>query len=147
MGSLQWATADFIANAKGDAAAKTEFIRFFTDKLTDKLISHGASKLPEGDVRTGGTAAANGFVDAIWEGITDWMASGEIARGDEVTGGTLDLARIFRDAMSEAGITGTPSVKINGQAFKGDLYSANSLAEAVRAEAGGAAAGGAAGDR
>ncbi|WP_133000984.1 hypothetical protein [Luteimonas arsenica] len=101
MGSLQWATADFIANAKGDAAAKTEFIRFFTDKLTDKLISHGASKLPEGDVRTGGTAAANGFVDAIWEGITDWMASGEIARGDEVTGGTLDLARIFRDAMSE----------------------------------------------
>ncbi|MEN1928413.1 hypothetical protein WCE34_03050 [Luteimonas sp. MJ204] len=101
MGSLQWATADFIANAQGSAAAKTEFIRFFTDKLTDKLISRGAEGLPQGDVRSTGTQAAKNFVDQIWGEITDWMASGELARGDEVTGGTLDLSRIFRNAMSD----------------------------------------------
>lgn len=101
MGSLQAATADFIANARGDAAAKTEFIRFFTDKLTDKLISKGAGHLPEGDVRSAGTQASKNFVDEIWKGITEWMASGEISRAGEVTGGILDLSRIFRNAMSD----------------------------------------------
>ena len=67
---------------------------------------------------------------------------------DSFTKGTFEpWVAASNASASEAGITGTPSVKINGQAFKGDLYSANSLAEAVRAEAGGAAAGGAAGDR
>lgn len=102
MGSLQWATADYIANARGDAEAKVEFIRFFTDKLTDKLISRGAGHLPEGDVRDAGTQAANNFVDKIWQGITDWAASGAIARGEEVTGGMIDLSRIFRSAMSDS---------------------------------------------
>lgn len=94
MGSLQAATADYIAHARGDAEAKVNFIRSFTDILTDKLISKGTENLPGAD------DAAKGFVDEIWKGITDWMASGEIARAEGVTGGMLDLSRIFRNAMS-----------------------------------------------
>lgn len=117
MGSLQWATADFIANAQGNAEAKTEAIRFFTDKLTDKLISKGAGHLPEGDVRTSGTQASKNFVDKIWGNITDWMASGEIARADEVTGGMVDLSQILRDGMSD-----TDAALLNAFDLRVELY-------------------------
>lgn len=117
MGSLEWATSDFIANARGNAEAKVEFIRFFTDKLTDKIISRGAGHLPEGEVRTGGTAAAKNFVDKIWAGITEWAASGEIARGEEVTGGMIKLSQIFRNAMSD----GDASL-LNAFDLREDLY-------------------------
>lgn len=117
MGSLEWATADFIANAKGDAEAKVEIIRFFTDKLTDKLIKTGAKQLPEGDARDAGTQAAKGFVDKLWQGITDWMASGEIQRGNEVTGPMVGLSQVLRDAMSDG-----ESYLLNAFDLREDLY-------------------------
>ncbi len=117
MGSLEAATADFIANAKGNAEQKVEFIRFFTDKLTDKLISKGAGHLPEGDVRDTGKTQANNLVDKIWKGLTDWMASGEIARANDVTGGMLALSRIFRDAMSDG-----ETFLLNAFDLREDLY-------------------------
>lgn len=40
------------------------------------------------------------------------------------------------DAAFDSGITGTPTVKVNGQVFTGDLYSAGPLAAAIRQAAG-----------
>jgi len=46
------------------------------------------------------------------------------------------VAKITKQAF-DSGITGTPTVKINGQAFTGDLYTAGPLAEAIKAAANG----------
>jgi len=46
------------------------------------------------------------------------------------------VAKITKQAF-DSGITGTPTVKINGQTFTGDLYTAGSLAEAIKAAANG----------
>lgn len=42
------------------------------------------------------------------------------------------------DAAFDSGVTGTPTVKIDGEVFDGDLYTAGVLTEAVEAAAGGA---------
>ncbi len=111
MGSLEWATSDFIENARGDAEAKTALIRTFSDKLTDALISAGPGKVP------GGTQGANYLVNEIWSRITDQMASGEINRANDVTGGMITLSQIFRDAMSN----GDPDL-LNAFDQREDLY-------------------------
>lgn len=46
------------------------------------------------------------------------------------------VAKITKQAF-DSGITGTPTVKINGQVFTGDLYTAGPLAEAIKAAANG----------
>ena len=46
------------------------------------------------------------------------------------------VAKITQQAF-DSGIKGTPTVKINGQVFSGDLYSAGPLAEAIRVAANG----------
>jgi protein-disulfide isomerase len=46
------------------------------------------------------------------------------------------VAKITKQAF-DSGITGTPTVKINGQTFTGDLYTAGPLAEAIKAAANG----------
>lgn len=46
------------------------------------------------------------------------------------------VAKITKQAF-DSGITGTPTVKINGQTFTGDLYTAGPLAEAITAAANG----------
>ena len=46
------------------------------------------------------------------------------------------VAKITQQAF-DSGITGTPTVKINGQVFTGDLYTAGPLAEAITAAANG----------
>jgi protein-disulfide isomerase len=46
------------------------------------------------------------------------------------------VAKITKQAF-DSGITGTPTVRINGQTFTGDLYSAGPLAEAIKAAANG----------
>jgi len=56
-------------------------------------------------------------VDKIWAGITEWAASGEIARGEEVTGGMIKLSQIFRNAMSD----GDASL-LNAFDLREDLY-------------------------
>lgn len=94
MGSLEWATADFIEHAHGDADAKVQLIRLFSDKLTSALISAGPGKVP------GGSEVSNHLVDEIWENIANRMASGEVERGEGVTNDMIELSRIFRDAMS-----------------------------------------------
>lgn len=111
MGSLEWATSDFIASARGDAEAEVQLIRMFSDKLTDALISAGPGKLP------GGGQASNRLVNDIWDGITDHMAAGEIERGKDVTDAMVDLSRIFRSAMSNgnAGL-------LNAFDMREDLY-------------------------
>ena len=46
------------------------------------------------------------------------------------------VAKITQQAW-DSGITGTPTVKINGEVFKGDLYNAGPLTEAITAAANG----------
>jgi protein-disulfide isomerase len=46
------------------------------------------------------------------------------------------VAKITQQAF-DSGVTGTPTVKINGQTFTGDLYTAGPLAEAITAAANG----------
>ncbi len=46
------------------------------------------------------------------------------------------VAKITQQAF-DSGITGTPTIKINGQVFTGDLYNPGSLAEAISAAANG----------
>ena len=46
------------------------------------------------------------------------------------------VAKITQQAF-DSGVTGTPTVKINGQTFTGDLYNAGPLAEAITAAANG----------
>lgn len=46
------------------------------------------------------------------------------------------VAKITQQAF-DSGVTGTPTVKINGEVFKGDLYNAGPLAEAISAAANG----------
>ncbi len=46
------------------------------------------------------------------------------------------VAKITKQAF-DSGITGTPTVKINGQTFTGDLYTAGPLADAIKAAANG----------
>jgi protein-disulfide isomerase len=46
------------------------------------------------------------------------------------------VAKITQQAF-DSGITGTPTIKINGQTFTGDLYTAGPLAEAITAAANG----------
>lgn len=46
------------------------------------------------------------------------------------------VAKITKQAF-DSGITGTPTVRINGQTFTGDLYTAGPLAEAIKAAANG----------
>jgi protein-disulfide isomerase len=47
------------------------------------------------------------------------------------------IARLTETAFGSGGVTGTPTVKINGKVFKGDLYTAGPLTDAVTAARGG----------
>jgi protein-disulfide isomerase len=50
-------------------------------------------------------------------------------------GGTFEpwIAAVTDTAFHTAGITGTPTVKINGKLFEGDLYTAGALSQAINA--------------
>ncbi|GIF13861.1 DsbA family protein [Actinoplanes teichomyceticus] len=78
------------------------------------------------------------------EGLSDARIA-ELAQQAGVPQEVVDVFddRIFEpwiarstDAAFESGITGTPTVKINGEVFKGDLYTAGPLTQAVTAAAG-----------
>jgi protein-disulfide isomerase len=78
------------------------------------------------------------------EGLTDARIA-ELAVQAGVPQAVVDVFddRIFEpwiakstDAVFDAGITGTPTVKINGEVFKGDLYTAGPLTQAVTAAKG-----------
>ncbi|WP_203897167.1 DsbA family protein [Virgisporangium aliadipatigenens] len=77
-------------------------------------------------------------------GLTD-AAIAAIAVESGVDGAVADRLRDGRfapwvlagtDAATAAGVTGTPTVRVDGKAFTGDLYSAGPLARAVEAAAG-----------
>ncbi|MFC4062227.1 DsbA family protein [Planomonospora corallina] len=77
------------------------------------------------------------------DGLTDAEIA-ELARGAGVPQGVVDLFddRIFESwvatsttAVFETGIQGTPTVKVDGEVFQGDLYSTGPLSTAVTAAA------------
>jgi len=78
------------------------------------------------------------------EGLTDGQIA-DLATGAGVPQDVVDAFedRIFEpwitkstEAVFDAGITGTPTVKIDGKAFEGDLYTAGPLTQAVTAAKG-----------
>lgn len=101
MGSVEWATEDFIRSAEGSAEAQVSIVRFFTDKLTNHLIGQGSDRVPEGGLRNTSKDAANNFVDQIWQSIEDRLSSGERERGTAVTFDIIELSRIVRTVMSD----------------------------------------------
>lgn len=78
------------------------------------------------------------------EGLSDARIA-ELAQQAGVPQAVVDVFddRIFEpwvakstEAVFDTGITGTPTVKINGEVFKGDLYTAGPLTQAVAAAKG-----------
>lgn len=61
------------------------------------------------------------------------------AVADTFTTGTYEgwVSQSTDTALNKDGISGTPTIKINGKAFTGDLYTAGPLTQAVQAAAGG----------
>lgn len=77
------------------------------------------------------------------EGLTDKFIT-EIADGvgvpkavyDTFVQGTFEpWAKASNEAANKAGVTGTPTIKINGEKFDGNVYDPNVVADAVKAAA------------
>lgn len=107
----------FVTIANGDPAAAFTFSQLlFANQPAEQSAGLTDARLAELATQAGAPAA----VVATFAGQTyqPWVA------------------KITQQAF-DSGIKGTPTVKINGQVFNGDLYSAGPLAEAIRAAANG----------
>ncbi|MEU4422960.1 DsbA family protein [Actinoplanes sp. NPDC024001] len=97
-----------------------EKVTAFNEALFDNQPQEGTEGLS--DARIAELAGQAGIAQDVIDVFDDRIFEPWIAKSTE--------------AVFDAGITGTPTVKINGEVFKGDLYTAGPLTQAVTAAKG-----------
>jgi len=147
-GRFERANGDEIERLVGDGTVRLELYPLsFLDRMSDgaqystraaNSVTTVADRAPEQLLPFNEVLFANQPQEGS-KGLTD----GQIATMASGVGVPADVVEAFDDRIFEpwvaastekvfdSGITGTPTVKINGEVFKGDLYTVGPLTEAI----------------